>query len=185
MEFTTFTQFSNQFDNISTFGRDRSACPFFALLSANNFLITGDISQKSHENNIFEAINNYVIYNPPKYLGFTDLIAYSQFDPNLICGTTPELVYSGVVSWQHFFPSDSDKNYATIFLKNTNFFVVLVNVKEKLYAVRDCHMETQRTFTDFNKLCQYLSTTYRFETPTVVGGVAIPEFDNIEWLTLF
>jgi hypothetical protein len=53
-----------------------------------------------------------------------------------------------------------------------------------VYAVRDCHENTQRNFDNLHDLQMYLDKTYQFEQMTVVDGVAIPEFSNIEFITI-
>lgn len=187
--FQTITQFDDCFKGVAKFSSDRSACPFFCVLTAQNFLNNSILDKKQHEGAIYDAVSSYIVANPPKYLGFEELIRYvSVSGSNIeILATTPELVMTDVIGFNSFFP-DLKVNYCTIFLKNSNFFCVLVKYGDGngdvTYAVRDCHQDTQTDFNNFEALKEYLNNTYRFNVATVVDGVPIPEFDNIEFAVI-
>jgi len=97
--------------------------------------------------------------------------------------TTPELINE--YGYEVIFKPEYDKNYCVIFLKNGNFINVLVKVNTdggKTYCVRDCHETDQYDYTNFEQLTNHLSSKYQFEELTVVDGVLIEEFGNIEYL---
>jgi len=187
--FSSFTQFDNRFKGADRFSQDRSACPFFSLITAQNFLTNLGTEQKHHEDAIYYAVSSYIMVNPPKYMGFEELMLYASMStPPDILATTCELVASDVIGFDSFFPDaiKEKENYCTIFLKNSNFFVVLVKHIENttIYSVRDCHHDMQSDFQSLEALKTYMNSTYRLNVPTVIDGVPIPEFDNIEFVVL-
>lgn len=205
--FISFTQFDARFNTVNKFSEDRSACPFFSLITAMDFMNNGESTQEQHEHTIYEAVSSYVNVNPPKYMGFNDLLQYASINTPLeVQATTVELVAAEIIGFNNFFPRRvfaddiSNHNYCTIFLKNSNFFVVLVKfhetsigtadkisspMKDKIsYHVRDCHNNEQYDFQNYEALVGHLNQTYRLSVQTIVDGVAIPEFDNIEFIII-
>jgi hypothetical protein len=83
---------------------------------------------------------------------------------------------------------DHDYRYCILFLKNRNYIPVLCEYTQEggkfTYAIRDCHENIQRNFDDFNKLRVFLDEIYQFEQMTIVDGVLIAEFSNIEFLVI-
>lgn len=195
--FTTFNQFDKRFSIFQKFGESRTACPLFSLITCYNFMLNSELSQKQHESNIFTSITNYTIKDVPKYMSFEELLEFSNGTLNKfdIGATTPELITSGILSYENIFKFGYNQNYCVIFLKNRNYIVV--NVKQilkdidksegsvdEIYAVRDCHENTQRNFDNFDNLRNFLNKTYQFEQITCVDGVLLPEFSNIEYLVI-
>lgn len=186
--FTTFNQFDARFAVFEKFGKDRTACPLFGLITCHNFMLNGDISQNQHERNIQSAISNYVINEVPKYMLFDELLVLTNgsLNPADINATSPELLTTGVVGYEHMFKFGYNQNYCLLILKGRNYITVLYkwDPAGETYAVRNCHEQTQRNFTDFESLRVFLNNTYQFEQPTMAGGLPIPEFDNVEFLTI-
>ena len=189
--FTTFNQFDKRFKNFEKFGSDRSACPLFGLITCYNFMINGNIDQKQHETNVYSAITNYMTHDIPKYMLFEELIILTNgtLKPNEIGATTPELIVTGVMGYDNIFKFGYNQNYCLLFLKNRNYIAIICKHSSDTsttttYAVRDCHENTQRDFDSFDTLKTYLDNTYQFEQDTIVGGVPIPEFGNIEYLVI-
>jgi hypothetical protein len=149
----------------------------------------GILSQKQHESNIFTAVSNYTVKDLPKYLLFDELLELSNgtLKQSEIGATTPELITSGVLSYDNIFKFGYDQNYCLIILKNRNYICVLVKKSEngeEIYAVRDCHENSQMNFNNFEDLRNFLNKTYQFEQITCVDGVLLPEFSNIEYLVI-
>lgn len=186
--FTTFNQFDKRFSEFAKFGSDRTACPLFGLITCYNFMLTGDLSQLQHESNIYASVTNYMTKDVPKYMLFDELLVLTNGSLNLkeINATTPELITTGVMGYENIFRFGYDQNYCILFLKNRNYIAFLYkNTPEgEKYAIRDCHENTQRTFGCFEDMRQFLNNTYQFEQSTIVAGVAIPEFGNIEFLVI-
>lgn len=186
--FTTFNQFDSRFSVFEKFGADRTACPLFGLITCHNFMLNGDLSQKQHENNIQGAVTNYVTKELPKYMLFEELLLLANGSLNQadINATSPELLTTGVVGYEHMFKFGYDQNYCVLILKGRNYITVLYkwDPAGETYAVRNCHEQTQKNFTNFESLRVFLNNTYQFEQPTMAGGLPIPEFDNIEFLTI-
>ncbi|QKF94245.1 hypothetical protein QKU48_gp0787 [Fadolivirus algeromassiliense] len=186
--FTTFNQFDKRFNEFAKFGGDRTACPLFGLITCYNFMQTGDISQKQHENNIYAAVTNYTTNEYPKYMLFEELLELANGTLNQaeINATTPELLTQNIVGYEHMFKFGYQQNYCILLLKNRNYMAILCKCSPEgeTYAVRDCHENTQRNFSNFESLRNFLNNTYQFEQPTIVGGVRIPEFENVEFLTI-
>ncbi len=187
-QFITYNQFDKRFSIFEKFGSDRTACPLFGLITCYNFMINGDISQKMHERNIFSAITNYTVKELPKYMMFDELVLLTNgsLKPNDINATTPELLVSNIVGYEHMFKFGYGQNYCILLLKGRNFIAILYKYtpEEEIYAVRDCHENTQMNFHDFESLRIFLNNTYQFEQQTIVGGIRIPEFENMEFLTI-
>lgn len=199
MSFTTFNQFDKRFDDFAKFGSDRTACPLFGILTCYNFMQNNNLSQKQHEQNIYSSVTNYMTHEIPKYLSFDELLEFctKELHGESVGATTPELITTGVLSYEHIFKPTNGLNinqtYCILFLKNRNYLPILCQYiapkaadesGKEIYAVRDCHEGTQRIFNDFQDLRQYLDKTYQFEQMTVVDGVMIPEFSNIEYLVI-
>lgn len=187
-QFATYNQFDKRFSIFEKFGSDRSACPLFGLITCYNFMLDGDISQKTHERNIFLAVTNYTVKNLPKYMMFDELVLLTNESLNCkdINATTPELIVSGIVSYEHMFKFGYENNYCVLLLKGRNFIVILYKhtIDRGIYAVRDCHENIQMNFNSFESLRIFLNRVYQFEESTIAGGVRIPEFENIEFLTI-
>lgn len=185
--FDTYNQFDKRFSNVAKFGADRSACPLFGLITCYNFMLNGDISQIQHELNLQSAVQNYTTKKSlPKYMSFDELsVLTNTFKPKDINATNPELLTSNIVGYEHIFKFGHAQRYCVLFLKNRNFIAVLyTSGVNETYAIRDCHETTQRTFNNFEDLRVFLNNTYQFEQQTIVGGVRIAEFENIEYITI-
>ena len=189
MNFLSFNQFDKRFKEIGKFSDDRTACPIFSLITAKKFMDDGIISKEQHENNIYSAVTNYLVNNIPKYISFEELLNFCNeaFSEGDILATTPELITQHIVGYEHIFkPDNYNQNYGVIFLKNRNYICVLYKYdqEESLYCVRDSHESTQYNFKTFEELRNHLNNVYQFEQLTIVDGVIIPEFSNIECLTV-
>ena len=180
--FTTFNQFDKRFSDFEKFGGDRSACPLFGLISCYNFMDNGDVSQKQHEKNLYLSVTNYMVGNFPKYMTFDELLTGTSLNSNEINATSPELITGGILGYDNIFKFGYEQNYCILFLKNRNYIAVFC-VKDTFH-VRDCHENTQRNFTNFFDLQTFLNNTYQFEQMTIVDGVPIPEFSNIEYIVI-
>lgn len=183
MSFTTFNQFDKRFNDFSKFGNDRTACPLFGILSCYNFMKNGITTKKQHEENLYAAVINYMVNDVPKYMSFDELLLYTLSDFKYEVGaTTPELITTGILSYEHIFKFDSVQRYCVLFLKNRNYLPILcIN---NMYYIRDCHENCQRSFNSFDELRLYLDKTYQFEQMTIVDGVMIPEYSNIEFIVI-
>lgn len=186
MSFKTFNQFDKRFDDFSKFGKDRTACPLFGIITCYNFMKNGITSQKQHEENLYASVTNYMTNDVPKYMSFDELLLYSLGKKNIsnyeVSATTPELITTGILSYEHIFKFDSDKRYCVLFLKNRNYLPILCDSGK--YNIRDCHENEQTGSMNFDELRKYLDKTYQFEQMTVVDGVMIPEYSNIEFLVI-
>ena len=187
--FTTFNQFDKRFSIFEKFGHDRTACPLFGLLTCHNFMLNADLSQKQHELNIQASVSNYVTKDLPKYMLFEELLLLTNgsLKSSDIGVTSPELLVSNIVGYEHMFKFGYDQNYCILFLKNRNFIAVLYKYSstgDDVYAVRDCHENTQKNFTNFESLRVFLNNTYQFEQETIVDGVRIAEFENTEFIPI-
>lgn len=184
--FTTFNQFDKRFSDFDKVGKDRSCCPLFGLLTCYNFMQTGDLSQKAHENNIYSAVTNYMTANVPKYMLFDELLELSTLDQTSIGVTTPELITTGIMGYDNIFKFGSEQNYCVMVLKNRNYISILCKNDNgvETFAVRDCHENGQYNFKTFDELRIWLNKTYQFEEMTIVDGVMIPEFGNIEYTVI-
>ena len=187
--FQSETQFSQKY-NIGNFARQRSCCPIFSLIVAQSFMNDGDNSTKRYSDDLDKAVKTYCKLTDlgliTKYMNFEDLINLTNLSSNYIGGTTTELVFTGELGFDFFLPIDKFINYCVIFLKDSNFFTITVDQKETktIFSVRDCHRDTQYSFHKRDHLINHLNSNYRFSTSTVIDGLHISEFDNIEFFVI-
>lgn len=185
---TTFES-TNQFDNrfkVDGFENQRNACPLFTLFMTKKFMDDGSLDSQSYENMLEAGVMNTMTNNfLPKYMSFDELLSFTSFAGSEVQATTPELLITGIIGYEHMF-APSDTNYALMLLKNGNFMTVLIKKTTDgiTYAVRDCHQTEQYDFADLVSLQEHLNKTYQFDTQTVVGGVPIPEFSQIEFIRI-
>lgn len=187
--FQSINQFDKKFTIYQKFNSDRSICPLFALLSAYNFMNTGDNTKESHEENINLSVINYESnkINIPKYMNFDQLIDLSNnLNKKNIIATSPELISQNIIGYNSIFNFDNINNYCIIFLKNSNFIIILVKINngKPIYCLRDCHENNQYNFDNFDNLRKFLDDIYQFEKLTIIDGVTIEEYSNIEFLVI-
>lgn len=186
--FTTFNQFDKRFNDFGKFSKDRTICPLFGLLTCYNFMQTGETSQKQHENNVYAAVTNYSTNEYPKYMLFEELLLLANGTLNQadINATSPEMLTQNIVGYEHMFKFGYEQNYCVLLLKNRNYIAILYKHTPEggMFSVRDCHENTQRNFSTFEELRIFLNNVYQFEQQTIVGGVRIAEFENVEFLTI-
>lgn len=193
-KFKTFNQFDDRFKGMSGFQNQRNACPIFALLTAYYFMKDAETTQSRHENILETAVNIVIEHNElPKFMNFYEIIQfYDGYHDNQVKATTPEMINQ--IGYINFDDEDASMfrfpgfpmNYAVVILKNSNFFVVLVKFtgEGNSYHVRDCHEKEQHNFENFETLVEHLNRTYQLNELTVVDGVFLPEYSNIEYLRL-
>lgn len=179
--FTAITQFDNSFKVAGNFGNERSACGIFALICAGEFMKDGSNTKERHEENIKKAVQTYIALRENRRLDqfqtFDDIVKLVGISPSKIEATTCELVREQIIGYDSFLPLDLTK-FCTIFLKDYTYFVVTFD--GEIYSVRDSHQSEQYNFLDRELLKAYMNGRYRMETDTVIDGVAIPEYNNIE-----
>lgn len=177
--FTSFNQFDKRFDNLIKFKNSRNACPMFSLLLVEKFMNDRKTDQESYESVLEKAAQLYDTKNLPKYMSFDELAYYFNYQ-FFIAGTTPNIL--GEYGYSNIF-LESETDYAIIFLKNSNFITVLVKNDNGniTYHLRDCHEKDQYNFDDFDNLICFLNEIYQFNKMTIVDGVLIEEYANIEY----
>jgi hypothetical protein len=179
-KFTTINQFDKKY-KLTAFGKQCNACPIFAIRSVEQFFINGQIDATQHEQNLNDAVTLYDTIDLPKYMSFDELIVFTdgKYNRNDISGYTPELINE--FGYDPMF-DQTRECYAVIILKNSNYITVLV--KNGIYCVRDCHETEQYTFYTFDELKHHLNNVYQFNKQTIVDGVLITEYQNIEYLCM-
>ena len=178
--FTTISQYDKKFKNLKDFGNDRSACTFFALITAANFIKNNDMSEKCHTNNVEAGVKYYIESELQDNLTFDALLSYTsgKYTGDDVQVTSCELLENNVIGYEHIF-EEKDKPYCVIFLKNTNYFVVMC--RDGIYSVRNCHENDQYTFWTLNDLTNFLNEHYQFNKEINLDGYKVPEFSNIEF----
>jgi hypothetical protein len=193
-KFSSFNQFDARFSGNVAFKNRRNACPVFSLLMAHYFLKDG-ITTRSRYENILETAVDITCENKhfPKFMNFNEAVQfYKGYGDHQVLSTTPDLI--NLIGYINFedeestifrFP-DFPMNYAVVFLKQSNFFVVLVKFGENgtTYHIRDCHEKEQYDCTSFEHLVNHLNSVYRFDKMTIVDGINFHEHSNIEYLRL-
>lgn len=175
MSFQTISQFDQKYKTLE-FKDKRNACSVFSLYTVYAFLNNNNISIEQYNHNLDEAVKNINKLGLPKFINFAELLNITtNYSDNNVKGTVVELIseygYDDILS--------SSKNHGIIFLKNGNFVAILSNGQE--YYVRDCHETTQYNFSNKEDLINHLNIVYKFNQPTIVDGVHIEEFSNIEY----
>ncbi|AYV78362.1 MAG: hypothetical protein Edafosvirus10_37 [Edafosvirus sp.] len=184
--FESTTQFDDCYKEIGSFSSERSACPFFSILTAYRFLNdTKNITSEIHENNIDCAIINYLCKNIKGHMTFEQMISYTSIKPSQIEATSVEMIENNIIGYDNIFKSSEyDRSYAIIFLKNSKFFVVLVEPKSNKFHIRDCHSLCQYSFDGQKELINFLNVNYEFDKDIKVDDQVFYEFSNIEFIVL-
>jgi hypothetical protein len=183
--FESFTQFDHRYDELypKESKYKKSACSFFSLISAYNFLNSKiTMSKKSHQDNIDQATLNYICKEIKGHLSFEELLKYSTVDIKTIEATSVELINENIIGFEHMFPENYQENYVIIFLKMSKFFIVAKS--GNMYHVRDCHEQIQYDFTSRSDMLEHLIKIYSFTNIINAGGIDLPEFSNIEFITI-
>ena len=181
--FQTITQFINtdDFDDYILKKYNKNACHFFSLKTAYEFMKKKEGSKTTHEANIYFAINMNKIYqNHDMY--FDEVVKFTNLKQSDILATTAELLKSGDYPIDLIFPTETNKSYCVIILKNAKYFTILCN--GDIYYVRDCHEPFQYEFSSRNELINHLNKTYQFNESVIVDNYAIPEFSSIEYIVI-
>jgi hypothetical protein len=186
MHFNSRTQYDSKYSNMGSFGSSCSACSLFALTVSKLFMDDTIINSETDYNNMLDTIiKNTVKLNINSFLSFDELLnrfvkKTDHLTNNKIEGTSHYILND--IGPAPFFKLDHLAKYAIIFLKNSKFFVVTVDNNK--YSIYDCHEICQYTYSNFNDLMGHLNLIYQFNKEVVVGGLTIPEFNNIEYLII-
>ena len=167
---------------------NRSVCSFFSLHTVSEFINNGDTSPEKHLSNLDISVANYLKFGINQHLSFYELLegyTTSHFEKDVMA-TSQELIISNTVGYDHIFDSKKDGRYGVILLKNSKYFVILVDPK-KVYYVRDCHSSVQYNFSNREDLIEHLQSMYEFETNITVTdpdgtSFVVGDFNNIEFL---
>lgn len=186
-QFESITQYDKIFSELSKKpGMNAfNFCPFFALLTANQFMKYSDVSMLSHLACLEKSVMNHYSHKTGSQMMFETLVKYA---PDLkktdINGTTIELVQNNVIGYDHIFPKERDnEQYAVILLKNGKFFVVL-HTENNFFHIRDCHESQQYGNLTRAKLIDKLNETYQFNKEIDLDGYKVEEYSNIEYLII-
>lgn len=182
--FTSRTQYDQCYKELGAFSRDRSACPFFSLITAFNFLSKKEASKESYEKALDLAITNYILNDIKGHMSFDQLLTFSNINQSKIEATSVELIQQNILGFDSMFkPDDYKKPYCVIFLKNSKFFTVLIDAKN-LFHIRDCHELNQYTFDTKAALIEHINQVYQFNQEINLDGYVIAEFSNVEFLII-
>ena len=188
--FDSINQFDSKYKEMGNFGKQRSACSIFALLSSYMFMETGDVSSEQHLKNLDQAVGNFIDLKIYGSITFDKLLEFQNgaYKPNDVCATSVQLIEQNILGYEHIFKNEGENftRYAIIFLKNYNFFVVLVSKNDNIvtYHVRNCHEKTQYKFFSLVGLIDHLNTIYQFNKELDLDGYKDSDFSNIEFLII-
>jgi len=178
--FKTLSQYDKKFKDLGNFGNDRSACTFFALITASKFMDNNNMSEEQHIENVESCVTKYIESGINDNLSFDALLTYTDiYTGKDVEVTSCELLENNIIGYEHIF-SNNENPYCVIFLKNTNYFVVMV--RDGIYSVRNCHETEQYNFWTLEDLTEHLNNKYHFNKEVDLDGYKIPEFSNIEFL---
>lgn len=182
--FTSINQFDRSYTKVGNFGNQRSACSLFSLITAFRFMQDGIVDKKRHLQNLDQAVANFVARGMSRSIDFAELLqlqaTYSDGDVN---GTSVEMIAANIMGYEHIFRDEDAvvERYAVIFLKNYNYFTVLVSRQNDsiVYSVRDCHMKEQYNVVGFEAIKEYLNRVYQFDHKPDLGGYSDPDIENL------
>lgn len=174
--FTSITMYDKKYKT-----QNKNMCSFFALVTAENFMTGSDITNVKHEQNIDEAVAYYEELQMKGAIQFEELINFTDLKKQDICATTTELIKLGEIGYDKIF-LEYKGDYCIVFLKNSKYFVVMY--RNNVYYLRDCHEDKQYNFKDRNDLVDHLNKSYQFNEIINIDGYVIPEFSNIEYITI-
>ena len=187
--FNSINQFDSRYKQLGNFGKQRSACSLFSLLTVHSFMNNRNTTYEQHLENLDQAVGNFVDIKLGGSITFDRLLEFqATYKSNDIIGTSVQLIAENILGYGSMFKDESDNftSYAVIFLKNYNFFTVLV-LKENnnvTYFVRNCHEKIQCEFSSMLDLTNYLNETYQFNKELNLDGYTDADFSNIEFLII-
>lgn len=197
--FPTINQYDRKYKRYGDFGNKRSACSVFSLIAAYRFMKqdipkTTEDQVRDHLQNLDQGIYHFVDRKLSGSITFGKLLQMqTQHTDNNVQGTSVEMIKQDIVGYDCMFPDESalaeGDRYAVIFLKNYNFFVVLVHKTDcgVVYSVRDCHEKKQVDMIGINNIKMYLNNTYHFDHAIDLDGYTdadLDNFSNIEFLQI-
>ena len=182
--FNTYNQFDDRYKVHAEY--NHNACPYFAFITGKNFMDNGQITKVQYEKNLDDSVVLSMKSGLPKYVTMDEITqitnTISASDVNV---TSPELINQNIVGYNHIF-GNGNTDYCVIFLKNNNYIVVLAKKinADYTYSIRDCHKKTQYDYYTLEDLTNHLNNIYQFNKLTVVGGLLIEEYANIEFVII-
>jgi len=188
--FESTTQYDEKFDVLGV-SKDRTSCSMFSLATAHSFLENRDLSNKEHEKNVDIGVINAKLKNV-SFLSFQELLGFQkEYKETNVSYTTVEQLSNALSKqgdyrdvYDDIFFDDTNEPFAAIFLKNSFFFVVVVDPVKSVYAVRDCHRPLQYIFDCPAGLMKHLDEAYSFTKPIKQNDVLVPEFSVLAYLVM-
>ncbi len=181
----TLTQYNNAFDPVITPQmKQKNFCALFSVMTALEFLKDGVLTYEKHMQLLASGIIKHSETKLFNQITFDQLIncVTVNNDKSLskkISGVTTELLKEFPDMYMDMFMNKLDEDHAIMFLKNGNFFVILI--KNKQLYIRDSHESLQYgPFTE-TEMIQHLNTAYKFNTIINIDGYVIEEYSNIEY----
>ena len=177
--FNSITQYDKIFHQLGpdAVNRGKNFCPFFSLITVQDFFLNKKLSKFVHDQNVVKAVLTHVNQAVYDQLYFTDLISLTDIDKSIVA-TSVELIKENIIGYSEIFPKE-DSSYAVIFLKNGKYFVVMAH--DNLFSIRDCHESTQYSSMNRDELIKHLNENYQFNHEIDLDGYKIEEYSNIEF----
>jgi len=181
--FESVTQYDNSFNNLIKSSKKGLACPYFALITVNEFINKHKINdQHSHFQNISKSITMSDNLKTINELSFDELIKLTDLNLKDIQCTNINLISSGDFNLKNLFVDNTD--FSVIFLKNAKYFVVNYNKKQNIFSLRDCHESFQYDFLNVEKLIEHLNDVYQFNQRINVSGISYDDYGSIEFIKI-
>jgi len=180
--FKSITQYDKQFDKLfSNISQKGFACGYFSILTAFDFLNDEPPDNINYEKNVRRGIDVTKDRKTFGGINFEQLLSLSNLNIGDINGTNVELLVNGIIGVEHMLPKDCNK-FVTIFLKNEKYFVICYN--NGTYNVRDCHLDMQYDFNNFDDVKEHLYDVYQFNKKIIIAGMEFPEYSSIEFIVI-
>lgn len=182
--FNTITQYDKSLYNVWDYKNNKCtaglACPFFALLSAQQFLEDYEnITYQSYLDSLHKSIYINKMLNIQKEISFSKLLSYTNINKDEINIAIANEIENGNFDFKNILTESKYCSY--IFLKNSKFFTVLI---DKKYHIRDCHESTQYTFDHVDDLINHLNSVYQFNKRIIIDNIPYDEYSTIEYIKI-
>ena len=103
-EFASINQFDERYKSLGNFGKQRSACSLFSLLTAYEFIQNYNTSNAKHLENLDQAVGNFVDIKLAGSITFDRLLEFQyNYTPNDIIGTSVQLIAQNILGYDNQF----------------------------------------------------------------------------------
>lgn len=173
---------SSQYDKEYSLANNHNVCSFFSLCMAETWSNKHTAGKEEYELSLKNGVEIFKASNT-KEIDFDTLLSFSdKYTGSDVNATMVDFIKDDDSFFNELFKLDSNKCY--IFLKHEKFFVVICDKDNYQWIIRDCHLNDQLTFTDYDMLVDRLNSFYKFNETIEIDGYPLVEYSTIEYVLI-